>query len=87
MDEQQGEESTSDGEVYKGSFKDGKRSGEGIAKKISGEEYTGTWKEGLRDGFGYCLYADGVENYQVGNTGRFTVQILSHLWNGFCEFF
>ena len=53
--------------MYKGFFKEGKRSGEGTAKKISGEEYTGSWKAGLRDGFGHCLYADGVETYQVGN--------------------
>lgn len=49
----------SDGAIYKGDIKDGKRHGKGEMKFASGEKYNGDWKEDLMDGNGIYVWLDG----------------------------
>ena len=47
------------GDVYEGEFKDGKRDGKGIFKYANGDVYEGGFKDGKKDGEGIYKYANG----------------------------
>jgi hypothetical protein len=49
--------------IYKGQFKNNKRSGEGECKWLNGESYIGQWDNGLRHGHGRWSSKDGRETY------------------------
>ena len=56
-------EKYSNGDEYKGEFKDGIRHGQGTYTWKNGDEYKGEWKDGIRHGLGTDSYADG-EKYE-----------------------
>lgn len=49
----------SDGSVYVGQMKDGKRDGFGTITLASGNVYTGEWKNNLKNGYGVFTWSDG----------------------------
>ena len=51
----------SNGDVYKGNFKDGKESGNGTMRYKNGNVYTGSFKNGLPNGQGTLTYANGTK--------------------------
>lgn len=46
----------SDGSIYRGNYKEGKRSGKGILLKKDGRKYDGDWSDNMRHGA--ILYTD-----------------------------
>ncbi|MCB1172148.1 MAG: hypothetical protein KDK39_01225 [Leptospiraceae bacterium] len=66
------------GDIYKGGFKDGQRNGTGAYHWKSGASYVGEWQEGKRHGKGVYLYPNKDQyegqfvNDQRNGKGRYT---------------
>jgi hypothetical protein len=52
----------SDGDQYKGEWKDGRKHGQGTYTYSDGKRYEGEWKKGMRHGLGKVIDEKGVES-------------------------
>ena len=53
------------GTKYVGSWKDGKRNGQGIETYLSGQKYEGQWRDGEIDGEGKFFYSGGSKYIKI----------------------
>ena len=53
------------GTKYVGSWKDGKRNGQGIGTYLSGQKYEGQWRDGEIDGEGKFFYSGGSKYIKI----------------------
>ena len=59
------------GDIYKGEWNEGKRSGKGFWKSLKGDySYEGDWKNGLPDGFGIMIYKNGTREQGKFKDGK-----------------
>ena len=57
------------GDVYEGSFKEGKRHGQGALTFTDGDDYTGAWFDDMQQGRGKYTFSGGDRWYDGDHAG------------------
>ena len=68
-----------DGSSYIGSWRAGKRQGQGRCLYASGDQYEGDWEEDVRDGQGGCIYASG-DKYKGDCISKLSNEFMVYDW-------